>query len=235
MTLGTGAFILAQAGSTAPEPPPGVLASCAWRRCGKTSYALEGFVPAAGAALDAFAALGVLPPAAELDDLLSAAGPEDGSVACVPAFQGLGTPAWDASTARRSSVSRARRRAPRSPARLSTAYFTRSQTRSRRSAQRCRLQTVLLDGGMSRSDWVVQRLADLAEIRVARAARGEATAIGAAMMAGLASGFWSSVEDLPEVETDRIAEPSLASSERGARRERWAAAVGLARRWERRG
>ena len=52
VTLGTGAFVLAQAGGTPPRPPAGVLASCAWRREGATSYALEGFIPTAGAAVD---------------------------------------------------------------------------------------------------------------------------------------------------------------------------------------
>ncbi len=95
VTLGTGAFILAQAGTSAPAPPAGVLASCAWRQAGQTSYALEGFVPAAGSALDWFAGIDVLPPAVELDALLSNAGADDDAVACVPALQGLGTPSWD--------------------------------------------------------------------------------------------------------------------------------------------
>ena len=232
VTLGTGAFILAQAGSEAPTPPPGVLASCAWRRCGHTSYALEGFVPAAGAALDAFAALGVLPPAAELDDLLSAAGPEDASVACVPAFHGLGTPDWNPSTrAALLGLTRATTRAGVARAVVDGVLHQVADALEAISAA-MPLQTVLLDGGMSRSDWVVQRLADLADVRVQRAARGEATAIGAAMMAGLAAGFWNGVEELPEVLTDRVAEPSLAPAERAGRREQWAAAVELVARWQ---
>ncbi len=231
VTLGTGAFILAHAGATAPQPPPGVLASCAWRRRGQTSYALEGFVPAAGAALDSFAALGLLPPAAELDDLLIAAGPEDTSVACIPAFQGLGTPSWDPSTrAALFGLSRATTRAEVARAVVDGVLHQVADALAAISVA-MPLQTVLLDGGMSRSDWVVQRLADLAGVRVARAARGEATAIGAAMMAGLAAGFWHGVEELPQVATDRVAEPSLPAAERTARRERWAAAVALAAQW----
>ena len=71
VTLGTGAFVLAQAGAAAPRPPAGVLASCAWRRESATSYALEGFIPAAGAALDWFARIGALPAGRELDALLA--------------------------------------------------------------------------------------------------------------------------------------------------------------------
>jgi glycerol kinase len=66
---------------------------------------------------------------------------------------------------------------------------------------------------------------------VRRAARAEATAIGAAMIAGLAAGFWNGVEELPEVATDLVAEPSWGASERDARRRRWADAVAVAQRW----
>jgi glycerol kinase len=231
VTLGTGAFILAHAGATAPEPPPGVLASCAWRFRGETSYAFEGFVPAAGAALDWFAGIGVLPPAAELDQLLSAVGPEDSSVACVPALHGLGTPYWDPSSrAALIGLSRATSRAQVARAVIDGVLHQVADALAAISV-RMPLSTVLLDGGMSRSDWIVQRLADIAGVRVERAARGEATAIGVAMMAGLASGFWSSVDELPQAVSDRIAEPSWSPSERAARRERWAAALALAARW----
>lgn len=231
VTLGTGAFILAQAGATAPAPPPGVLASCAWRLRGQTSYALEGFVPAAGAALDWLAALGLLPPGPELDALLSAAGPEDDSVACVPAFQGLGTPAWDAGVrAALFGLSRATTRAQIARAVVDGVLHQVADALTAIGAV-MPLAAVLIDGGMSRSNWVVQRLADLADVRVQRAARGEATAIGAAAVAGLAAGFWGSVEQLPQVVIDRVAEPSLPSSERAARREHWAAAVALAAQW----
>ncbi|MDQ2897526.1 MAG: FGGY family carbohydrate kinase [Actinomycetota bacterium] len=233
VTLGTGAFILAQSGATAPLPPHGVLASCAWRWRGETSYALEGFVPVAGAALDWFAGLGVLPPGPELDGLLSAAGPEDGSVACVPALQGLGTPGWDpAVRAALVGLSRSTTRAQVARAVVDGVLHQVADALEAISVV-LPLATVLLDGGVSRSDWIVQRLADLANVRVQRAARGEATAIGAATMAGLAAGFWRSAEELPEVAVDRVADPSLSPSERAARRDDWAAAVALASQWPR--
>ena len=97
VTLGTGAFVLANAGHEPPAPPDGVLASTAWRIGGRTTFALEGFVPTAGAALDWFARIGALPAGPELDALLREAGPGAG-VVCVPALQGLGTPSWDAAT-----------------------------------------------------------------------------------------------------------------------------------------
>jgi glycerol kinase len=232
VTLGTGAFILAQAGATPPSPPPGVLASCAWRLRGVSSYALEGFVPAAGAALDWFAAIGILPPAAELDALLSSVGPEDGSLACVPALQGLGTPDWDpAMRAALFGLTRATSRAQIARAVIDGVLHQVADALAAIGAA-MPLATVFLDGGMSRSDWIVQRLADVADVRVARAARTEATALGAALVGGLAAGFWTGVEELPGVATDLVAEPAWSVEERAARRERWADAVALARRWQ---
>jgi glycerol kinase len=66
---------------------------------------------------------------------------------------------------------------------------------------------------------------------VQRAARGEATALGAAMMAGLAAGFWADARELPEMTVDRVSEPSRSASERATLREQWGAALAVAGRW----
>ena len=232
VTLGTGAFVFAQAGAVAPEPPPGVLASCAWRARGQTSYALEGFVPAAGAALDWFTQIGVLPASAGLDGLLRDAGPETGSIACVPALQGLGTPSWDPAThGALLGLTRATTRAQLARAVVDGVLHQVADALEAIAAV-MPLETVLLDGGMSRSDWIVQRLAELAGVRVQRAARREATALGAAVMAGLAAGFWSDVEELPPVAVDMRAEPTWSDRRREVARERWSAALALAGRWQ---
>lgn len=231
VTLGTGAFVMAQAGTETPAPPPGVLGSCAWRRRGETNYALEGFIPAAGAALDWFTGLGVLPPASELDGLLRAAGPEDGSIACVPALQGLGTPDWNASVrGTLVGLTRATTRAQVARAIVDGVLHQVADALAAISVS-MPLRTVLLDGGMSRSDWIVQRLADLAGIHVQRSAQSGATAVGAAVIAGLSAGFWSSFEELPEVAVDLIAQPRLAGDQREALRAQWTAAVALAAKW----
>ncbi|HWF35539.1 MAG TPA: FGGY family carbohydrate kinase [Solirubrobacteraceae bacterium] len=231
VTLGTGAFVLAQAGTCPPDPPPGVLASCAWSLGGEKSYALEGFVPAAGAALDWFAGIGILPPAGELDAVLGAAGPEDGSVVCVPALHGLGTPSWDPATrAALVGLARATTRADVARAVVDGVLHQVADALAAVGVGTA-LARVLLDGGMARSDWIARRLAELAGVRVERAAAREATARGAAMMAGLAAGWWDDIEELPAVAIDLVAEPSGPASERLERRERWAAAVALATGW----
>ena len=186
VTLGTGAFVLAHAGEAPPEIPPGVLGSTAWRREGTTSYALEGFIPTAGAAVDWFARLGVLPP------------PQSSTRYCArrattrrrlrARAAGPRQPELGRERARRPARPQPRHHAaPTSRARSSMASSTRSPTRSRRWGRE-----LWVDGGLSRSDWIVQRLADLAGVGVRRTARADSTALGAATLAGLAAGVWPS-------------------------------------------
>jgi glycerol kinase len=220
VTLGTGAFLLVNAGETAPEPPRGVLASCAWRREGVTTYALEGFVPTAGAAVDWFARLGAIPPAHELEPLLRAASPDDETL-CVPTLAGTGVPSWN----------------PEATGRLTGLRLGTTRADVARAVVDGVLHQVVdgldaiggvdmvrLDGGLSRSDWITQRLADLSGIRVERTARADATALGAALLAGLAAGVWDAPEDIPELPAGLVAEPGLSPAQRARHRERWAEA-----------
>jgi glycerol kinase len=206
VTLGTGAFVLAQAGTTAPRPPDGILASCAWRRAGTASYALEGFIPTAGAAVDWFTRIGALPPGNELEPLLAASRP--GPI-CVPVLTGargalLGL---DLGTTR---------------ADLARAVVDGILHQVADAAEAIGgLDRLKVDGGLSRSGWIVQRLADLTGAAVERSSRPDSTALGAATMAGLAAGVWDDLAAVPEIPVDLVAEPEL---DRTAERERWAEA-----------
>jgi glycerol kinase len=216
VTLGTGAFVLAQAGGTAPRPPDGILASCAWRRAGATSYALEGFIPTAGAAVDWFARLGALPAGKDLDPLLESSRP--GPI-CVPVLTGARGALFglDLGTTR---------------ADLARAVVDGILHQVADAAEAIGTLTALrIDGGLSRSAWIAQRLADLAGVSVQRSARADTTAIGAATLAGLAAGLWADTEDIPEIPADLVAEPALPDAERGRERSRWAEARELADRW----
>ena len=219
VTLGTGAFVLAHAGEALPDVPPGVLGSTAWRREGTTTYALEGFIPTAGAAVDWFARLGVLPPGPELDALLRTSGDAAG-VVCVPALQGLGTPTWDAAT--RGALFGIALGTTRADLARAVVDGVLHQVVDALDVLRPGL--VRLDGGLARSPWIVQRLADLAGVRVERTSRPDSTAIGAAMLAGLAAGVWESAAEIPEIAADLVAEPALSVSERARNRARWVAA-----------
>jgi glycerol kinase len=222
VTLGTGAFVLAHAGECAPRPPDGILASTAWRRGGTTTYALEGFIPTAGAATDWFARVGALPAGAELDALLREAGHDD--VLAVPVLQGFGSPTWDAgSRGALLGLSLGTTRAD-----LARAVVDGILHQVADAAEAIGVADLWVDGGLSRSDWIVQRLADLTGVPVRRTARADSTALGAATLAGLAAGVWESPADLPEIPVDLAAEPAL---DRSASRDRWAAACELVSRW----
>ena len=221
VTLGTGAFVLAHAGARAPRPPDGILASTAWRRAGETSFALEGFIPTAGAAVDWFTRLGALPPGRELDALLRESRP---GVMCVPALQGFGSPSWDATA--RGAVLGLGLGTTRADLARAVVEGILHQVADAVDAIGT-LETLRIDGGLSRSDWIAQRLADLAGVRVERTTRPDTTAIGAAMLAGLAAGVWSGPAEIPEIPADLVAEPRPAPGER----ERWAAARDVASAW----
>jgi glycerol kinase len=219
VTLGTGAFVLAQAGEAKPTPPAGILASTAWRREQATSYALEGFIPTAGAAADWFARIGALPAGAELDALLHES-TGTGAV-CVPAFQGLGSPTWDAGA--RGALLGLSLGTSRADLARAVVDGILHQVADAVDALGLALEELWVDGGLSRSDWIVQRLADLTGVPVQRTARADSTALGAATLAGLAAGVWPNPESLPEIPLDLTAEPSL-GDRRAHERERWATA-----------
>ncbi len=225
VTLGTGAFVLAQAGDAAPQPPAGILASCAWRRAGATSYALEGFIPTAGAAVDWFKRIGALPAGEELDQLLAAGEP---GVVCVPALQGFGSPSWDAGA--RGAVLGLSLGTTRADLARAVVDGILHQVADAVEAIGT-LDTLRIDGGLSRSDWIAQRLADLAGVRVQRTGRHDSTALGAAMLGGLAAGFWDGLDALPESPADLVVEPSLALAQRALERELWAGARELVATW----
>jgi glycerol kinase len=231
VTLGTGAFVLAQAGEAPPRPPAGVLASCAWRREGTPSYALEGFVPTAGAALDWFARIGALPAGRELDALLRSTGSAEAGVVCVPALQGFGTPTWDAGAqGALLGLSLGTTRADLARAVVDGVLHQVADAVDA-MGDAVALEALWVDGGLSRSDRIVQRLADLTGVRVQRTARSDSTALGAATLAGLAAGVWDRPESLPDVPLDLVAEPRLAGSRRALERERWAAATDVTAGW----
>jgi glycerol kinase len=215
VTLGTGAFLLVHAGEEPPSPPEGVLASTAWRRGDRTTYALEGFVPTAGAAVDWFARLGALPEARELDALLRAAG-DDGPV-CVPTLQGTGVPSWNAAA----TGALLGLRLSHTRADVARAVVDGILHQVVDGLDAMAVESLRVDGGLSRSDWIVQRLADLAGARVERTARPDSTALGAAMLAGLAAGLWDTPEAIPDVPVDLVADPSPGEAERSRHRERW--------------
>jgi glycerol kinase len=231
VTLGTGGFLLVQAGSEPPRPPEGVLASPAWRRDGVTSYALEGFVPIAGAAIDWLVELGLLDAPSSLDALLSSLSGDQPEVVFVPALQGLGTPSWRADV--RGTLAGLSRATSRAEIVRATVDGVLHQIADgvEAIAHETPIEAIRLDGGLSRSTYVVRRLADLTGLPIERSARSDSTAIGAALNGGLGAGLWGHLDAVPPAELDVRAEPALSETRRRHERARFAEVIALAARF----
>ena len=234
-TYGTGCFMLLNTGETAPASRARLLTTIAARVAGRTTYALEGAIFIAGAALQWLGeGLGVQggPQAAEK---LAASAREDHGVVLVPAFTGLGAPWWDADA--RGALMGLTRDAGLPE--ICQAAFDASalQTRDLIEAMRADAPEAFgeavemrIDGGMSRSAWFAQRLADLTGIGVCRATYQETTALGAALFAGVGSGVF---KDVAEAAAARPAtegySPKVDETGRAAAYARWLDAVGRVR------
>ncbi len=196
-TYGTGAFVLAHAGSSAPSVVRGLLSTVAWDlgERGRT-YALEGSAFVAGAAVQWLRDLGVINASSDLEALASSVADSAG-VQFVPAFTGLGSPFWNPDA--RGSLSGLSRGVGRGEiARAlveALAYQVRAIT-DEFSRGGIELVELRADGGVAAMDLLLQLQATNSRVEVKRSSTLEATARGAASIAGLSIGLWSSLEDL---------------------------------------
>jgi glycerol kinase len=195
VTYGTGCFLLMHTGERPLPSSQGLLSTVALQRGGKRSYALEGSVFIGGAAVQWLRdGLGILRQAADIEPLAGAA-PADGGVFFVPALTGLGAPQWDPH-ARGAilGITRGTSAAHIARAALEGIAFQVADLIAAAAQSGVRPLEVRADGGASASDILMQRQADLLGIPVIRAAQAEATALGAAYLAGLAVGLLSEDE-----------------------------------------
>ena len=229
LTMGTGAFLWCNAGLSPPGPAPaGVVSTCAWRVGDQTSYALEGFVPNAGAVTAWLRRLGVL--GAEQWPLIRPgrlAGPAAGTW-CVPALFGLGTPTWaPVATARIGGLTAdSTGEDIAEAAMVGVAHQIVDAVEAVRGGLTGPVDVVRIDGGLARNDSVLQAVADLSGLCLERTAREEVTALGAGSLAGLGTGQWdqAALAGLP-VETDRAVRPLLPPGARDAARNAWRLAL----------
>jgi len=193
-TYGTGCFALLNTGETAIRSKNRLLTTIAYQLKGKRTFALEGSIFVAGAAVQWLRdGLKVIGNAAETGSLAAAADPEQ-AVYLVPAFVGLGAPYWDAN-ARGAMFGLTRNTGPQEFARAALEAVC-YQTHDLMSAMRAdwpgssNAKSILrVDGGMTTSDWTMQRLADILDAPVDRPSITETTALGAAYLAGLSAGL----------------------------------------------
>jgi glycerol kinase len=230
-TYGTGSFIVMNTGGEAVSSSHGLLSTIA---CGEHQYALEGSVFVTGAAIQWLRdRLGIIRTAAEIETLAASVADANG-VVFVPAFTGLGTPHWDG-YARGAIVGLTLGAGAAHIARAaleSIALQTAEVLEAMHADSGIALRELRVDGGASVNDLLMQIQADLAGIPVTRARRPEATALGAAYLAGLAVGFWRGEERLDAQWTpERTFEPRLSHDERAAKMAEWRRAVERAKGW----
>jgi glycerol kinase len=234
-TYGTGCFMLINTGETAAPSRSRLLTTVAARIDGRTTYALEGAIFIAGAAIQWLGeGLGIKGGPQEAERLAASARPGSG-VMLVPAFTGLGAPWWDAN-ARGALFGLTR---DSGLAEISRAAFDACalQTRDLIEAMRADAPEAFagktelrIDGGMSRSAWFSKRLADLTGLAVGRASYQETTALGAALFAGVGAGVYKDVAEAAAARpsTENYS-PEMDAHRREAAYARWLDAVARVR------
>ena len=228
-TYGTGAFLLMNVGDRPVASTRGLITTVAWKLPGgEVAYALEGSAFIAGAAVQWLRdGLGIIQSAAEVEALAQKV-PDSGGVTLVPAFAGLGAPHW------------------RPDARGIITGLTRGTTRAhiaRATLEGIALQiadllracaadagrpvtTLKVDGGASANDLLMQFQADILATPISRPASVETTALGAAFLAGLATGVWASKDAIAKAwREERRFQPAMADAERAGFLARWNEAV----------
>ncbi len=232
-TYGTGSFVLLNTGAVAPEPGEGLLTTVAWGLEEETAYALEASIFVTGAAVQWLRdGLGIIESAAQTEAMAASLEGNDG-VYFVPALTGLGSPQWDP-YARGTIVglTRGTRREHLARAALEgIAYETIDAVRAQEAAAGERLEVLKADGGAVANRWLMQFQADVLGAPVVVPEIAETTALGAAYLAGIATGRWTR-EQVGEMwrEAARY-EPAMSPDEREALLAQWRRAVERSRGW----
>lgn len=234
-TYGTGCFLLMNTGTLPAESKHGLLTTVGWRINGQTTYCLEGAVFVAGAAVQWLRdGLQVISNAAETAPLAASVS-DNGGVYFVPAFVGLGAPYWDANArGLLIGLTRGTTKAHLARAALEAmAYQTADVLRAMRDDSGVSLNALRVDGGATSNDWLMQFQADVLGVTVSRPVVQETTALGAAYLAGLATGVWSDLSDVTKNwQLQREFVPVMPDVQRSRLLNQWQRAVQRAVAWE---
>lgn len=233
-TYGTGCFLLMNTGQTPVFSENGLVTTIAWGLDGKVNYALEGSIFVAGASIQWLRDQMRLIDSAEDSEYW--ANKAHGTHGCyvVPAFTGLGAPHWD-QYARGTIVGITRGTNKNHIIRAtleSIAYQVCDVIDAMRADSGIDLRSLKVDGGASANNFLMQFQADLLDRPVNRPSCVESTALGAAYLAGLAVGFWTSKEEVVKnIQLDRVFIPQIEKEERDKKRRGWNKAVKYAFGW----
>jgi glycerol kinase len=237
-TYGTGCFMLMNIGTQVMTSHNNLVATVGWtvkqEQGLRTDYMLEGSVFMAGATVQWLRdGLGIIEQSSDVEALALSV-PDAGGVTFVPAFTGLGAPYWDA-YARGTMLGMTRGTTKAHIARAvleSIAYQSVDVLEAMQKDSGMRLSELRVDGGASRNDLMMQIQADALGVPVVRPVVTETTALGAAYLAGLEVGFWSSQQEIAsQWKMDRRFEPRMPEDERLKRMATWHRAIERSRAW----
>jgi glycerol kinase len=233
-TYGTGCFMLMNTGTEAVRSDGGLLTTVGWSLDGEVTYCLEGAVFVGGAVVQWLRdGLGLISEAAEIEGLAAECESTDG-VYLVPAFVGLGAPYWDpAARGTLIGITRGTARPQLARAALeSIAYQSRDLLELMQVEAGVKLSGLRVDGGAAANDLLMQFQADLLDVDVLRPEVLETTALGAARLAGLATGLWQSTDEITRAwQLERRFQSEMDAVERESLYSGWQRAVERSRDW----
>ncbi|MDN3019108.1 glycerol kinase GlpK [Paenibacillus sp. BSR1-1] len=227
-TYGTGCFMLMNTGESGIKSDQSLLTTIAWGLDGKVTYALEGSIFVAGSAIQWLRdGMRMIKEAADTESYASKVQSTEG-VYVVPAFVGLGTPYWDSDV--RGAVFGLTRGTSKEHFIRATleslAYQTKDVLAAMEKDSGISLKALRVDGGAVKNNFLTQFQSDLLNVPVERPVVNETTALGAAYLAGLAVGYWSSKEEIAtQWQIDRTFEAEMNENQRNALYEGWQKAV----------
>ena len=233
-TYGTGCFILKNTGSKPFLSKNNLVTTIAWQLNGKVTYALEGSIFIGGAVVQWLRdGLGIISSSAEIESL-AAMVPDNGDVFFVPSFTGMGAPYWDQyARGVMIGISRGTNRSHIARAALEgIAYQTMDVMNAMEIDTNMQITELRVDGGASANNLLMQFQSDILGIPVIRPEVVETTALGAAYLAGLSTGFWNSIDELKnQWKLNRKFSPMLNAEEVNGLKTKWADAVERAKSW----
>ena len=234
-TYGTGCFLLMNTGERMYQSKNGLLTTIGWSIGGKVTYALEGSAFNAGSAINWLRdGLHLIEKPAEADRMAESV-EDNGGVYVVPAFTGLGAPYWDMYA--RGAIMGLTRGCNRKhiirAALESIAYQSRDVLVAMERDTDIRLQELRVDGGASANNFLMQFQSDIIHTTIRRPMIRETTALGAAYLAGLATGVWNDLDEIREQWTlDKLYTPQMSEEIRERNLRGWDKAIGRVQQWE---
>lgn len=234
-TYGTGSFILINTGSKRVLSRNGLLSIIAWDLGDGVTYGLEGSIFSTGATVQWLRdGLQFIEESADVE-ALAASVESNGGVYFVPAFTGLGAPHWDMyARGMILGITRGTTRAHIARAALeSTAYQTRDALDAMKSDTGLDIPLLRVDGGATANDLLMQFQSDILGMPIERHAITETTALGAAYLAGLATGFWQNTDEIAaNWASDKRFEPAMDAENRSRLYDDWLRAVSRSKGWQ---